>query len=212
MPAISANYTAAVPRRRFTVAAGLIFTLSLLMLPERATGLGEPQAVVAYVAAQGMATLGPNVAPAQRDASLRGLFEHYFDGDGSAEFALGRYRSIATPLQQQEYFRLYAEYTVRTFGTQLNQIGAAPFRVTGGRSSGRQAVVTSEISRPGGNSVELVWSLINRHGQFKITDLSIGGESMRVTQREEFSRWIQNNGGRFDALLAVMRQQISQMR
>jgi len=212
MPALSANCTAAVPRRRFRVAAGLIFALPFLMFPERATALGDPQAVVAYVATQGMATLGPNVAPAQRDATLRGLFEHYFDGDASAEFALGRYRNTATPSQQQEFFRLYGEYTVRTFGAQLNRVGAAPFRVTGGRSNGRQAVVTSEISRPDGNRVELVWSLINRHGNFKITDLSIGGESMRVTQREEFSRWIQNNGGRFDALLAVMRQQISQMR
>jgi phospholipid transport system substrate-binding protein len=143
---------------------------------------------------------------------LHELFARYFDVDGSAEFALGRYRNTATPQQQQEFFRLYGEYTVRTFGAQLGQIGAAPFRVTGRRSSGRQAVVTTEISRPDGNRVELVWSLINRHGNFKITDLSVGGESMRVTQREEFSRWIQNNGGRFDALLAVMRQQISQMR
>jgi phospholipid transport system substrate-binding protein len=70
----------------------------------------------------------------------------------------------------------------------------------------------SDVSRSGGNPVALVWSLINRHGNFKIADLSIGGESMRVTQREEFSRWVQNNGGRFDALLAVMRQQIAQMR
>lgn len=212
MSALSANCKAAIPRGRFTMAAGLIVILSFLMLPERATALADPQAVVAYVAAQGMATLGPNVAPVQRDATLRGLFDRYFDGDASAEFALGRYRGIATPLQQQEYFRLYAEYTVRTFGTQLNQIGASPFQVTGGRLYGRQAVVTSAISRPGGNSVELVWTLINRHGQFKIADLSIGGESMRVTQRDEFSRWIQNNGGRFDALLAVMRQEISQMR
>jgi hypothetical protein len=35
---------------------------------------------------------------------------------------------------------------------------------------------------------------------------------MKVTQREDFGRWIQNNGGRFDALLAVLRQQIAQMR
>jgi phospholipid transport system substrate-binding protein len=202
----------AARRRSFVVASTLILALPLLSLPEHAKASGDPQAVVAYVVAQGMAAVGPNVSPAQRDATLRGLFDQYFDGDASAEFALGRYRSIATPQQQQEFFRLYAEYTVRTYGERLNQIGAAPFRVTGGRVSGRQAVVMSDVSRSGGNPVALVWSLINRHGNFKIADLSIGGESMRVTQREEFSRWVQNNGGRFDALLAVMRQQISQMR
>jgi ABC-type transporter MlaC component len=60
--------------------------------------------------------------------------------------------------------------------------------------------------------VQIDWYLVNRGGDYKITDLSIGGISMKVTQRDEFSRWIQNNGGRFDALLAVLRQQIAQGR
>jgi phospholipid transport system substrate-binding protein len=60
--------------------------------------------------------------------------------------------------------------------------------------------------------VQIDWYLVNRGGDYKITDLSIGGISMKVTQRDEFARWIQNNGGRFDALLAVLRQQIAQGR
>ncbi len=207
----SANWRRDFRRRPFVVAAVLISALPCLLLPGPATALSDPQAVVAYVMTQGMATLGPNVPPAQRDTALRAQFQNYFDGDASAEFALGRYRAVATPQQQMEFLRLYAEYTVRTYGAQLSRIGSAPFRVLGGRSYGRQAVVTSEISRSNGDRIELVWSLINRHGNFKINDLSIGGASMRVTQREDFARWIQNNGGRFDALLAVMRQQISQM-
>jgi phospholipid transport system substrate-binding protein len=199
-------------RRRLTVCLGLILTLSLLAVPQRATALGDPQAVVALVGTAGMATIAPNVSPAQRDAKLHELFDHYFDVDGGAEFTLGRYRAIATPQQQQEFLRLYGEYTVRTYGARLTQIGTATFRVTGGRLNGRRAVVASEINRPDGNRVEIVWSLINRHGNFKITDLSIGGVSMRVSQRDDFAQWIQNNGGRFDALLAVMRQQTPQIR
>jgi ABC-type transporter MlaC component len=208
MPVFWRNCAPVVRRRRLIATAGLAFAVALFSPPRPATALGDPQAVVAYVVAQGMATIEANLPPVQRDMRLRALFEKYFDGDASAEFALGRYRVIATPQQQQEFFRLYEAYTVRTFGARLSQIGTSPFRVTGGRTSGRQALVNSEITRPGGNRIELVWSLINRHGNFKITDLKIGGESLRVTQREDFSRWIQNNGGRFDALLAVMRQQL----
>ena len=207
MPKFRANCAPPVRRRRLIVVAALVSVLSLLP-PGPATALADPQAVVAYVVEQGMATIGANLPPIQRDARLRALFQKYFDGDTSAEFALGRYRAIATPPQQQEFFRLYEAYTVRTFGARLTQIGTAPFRVTGARSYGRQAQVSSEIIRPDGSRIQLVWSLINRHGNFKIADLSIGGESLRVTQREDFSRWIQNNGGRFDALLAVMRQQL----
>jgi ABC-type transporter MlaC component len=84
--------------------------------------------------------------------------------------------------------------------------------VTGSQTHGEQTVVTSEILRSGGSRVQIDWYLVNRRGDYKITDLSIGGISVKVTQRDEFARWIQNNGGRFDALLAVLRQQTGQVR
>jgi hypothetical protein len=46
-------------------------------------------------------------------------------------------------------------------------------------------MVTSEVCRPGGNPIELVWSLTNRHGNFK-SDLSIVGESMRLPSVKKF--------------------------
>jgi phospholipid transport system substrate-binding protein len=196
---------------RVFMALGMALAL-VLAVPGRGTAAQDPQAVVNYVGSHGMAAVGTNVSPAQRIVQLRELFQDYFDVPSIAEFALGRYRSSANPQQQQEYLGLYRDYTVHAYDTQLGRYGAAPFRVTGSRSDGEQTVVTSEITRSGGSRVEIDWYLVNRRGDYKITDLSIGGISMKVTQRDEFARWIQNNGGRFDALLAVLRQQIAQMR
>jgi phospholipid transport system substrate-binding protein len=193
----------------FRVLMALCFVVAL---PGRGTAVQDPQAFIGYVGTQGMAAVGQNVSPAQRAERLRELFQRYFDVTGIAGFVLGRYRSSANPQQQQEYLGLYRDYTVHTYDTQLGQYGAAPFRVTGSRSGGEQTVVTSEIIRSGGSRVQIDWYLVNRGGDYKITDLSIGGISMKVTQRDEFARWIQNNGGRFDALLAVLRQQIAQGR
>jgi phospholipid transport system substrate-binding protein len=192
---------------RVLMAMGMALTL-VVALPGRGTAAQDPQAVVRYIGTQGMAAVGPNISPAQRIAQLRELFQDYFDVPGIAEFALGRYRSSASPQQQQEYLGLYRDYTVHAYDTQLAQYAAAPFRVTGSQTYGEQTVVTSEIIRSGGSRVQIDWYLVNRHGDYKITDLSIGGISMKVTQRDDFARWIQNNGGRFDALLAVMRQQM----
>jgi phospholipid transport system substrate-binding protein len=196
---------------RVLMAIGMALAL-VVALPGRGTTAQDPQAVISYVGTHGMAAVGPNISPAQRTAQLRGLLQDYFDVPGIAEFALGRYRSSANPQQQQEYLGLYQDYTVHAYDTRLAQYGAAPFRVTGSRPDGEQTVVTSEIIRSGGSRVQIDWYLVNRHGQYKITDLSIDGISMKVTQRDEFARWIQNNGGRFDALLAVLRQQIVQGR
>jgi phospholipid transport system substrate-binding protein len=196
---------------RVLMTIGMALAL-VVALPGRGTAAQDPQAVISYVGTQGMAAVGPNISPAQRTAQLRKLLQDYFDVPGIAEFVLGRYRSSANPQQQQEYLGLYRDYTVHAYDTQLGQYGAAPFRVTGSRPGGEQTVVTSEIIRSGGSRVQIDWYLVNRGGDYKITDLSIDGISMKVTQRDEFARWIQNNGGRFDALLAVLRQQIAQGR
>jgi len=193
------------------VALGVALALTI-GLSGRAAAAQDPQAVVAYVGAQGMATLGPSISPAQRTARLRELFANYFDAGHLAAFALGRYRAIATPQQQQEYFRLYEDYTVASYGAQLAHIGAAPFQVTGSRFYGEEAVVSSEVARADGTRTRIDWYLVDRHGRYKITDVNIAGSSMKVTQRNEFAQWIDSNGGRFDALLAVLRQQIAQSR
>ena len=44
----------------------------------------------------------------------------------------------------------------------------------------------------------------------KIIDVAIEGISMSVTQRDEFSSVIQRGGGRVEALLASLREKVSQ--
>jgi phospholipid transport system substrate-binding protein len=191
------------------VCAGLV-VLSAVCAPP-AAAQEDPQAIVAYVGTQGMAALAPQFSPAQRTARLHSLFADYFDVGDLAMFALGRYRAIASPTQLQEYAGLYLEYTVAAYGAHLSQFGLAPFRMIGMHTYGGQPVVSSEIVRPDGGRVQIDWHLVNQYGKYKISDVVIGGYSMEVTQRNDFAQWIQNNGGRFDALLAIMRQQIAQL-
>ncbi len=86
----------------------------------------------------------------------------------------------------------------------------ATFRVIGMRAYGGQPVVSSEIVRSDGSRVQIDWHLVDQQGRYEVSDVVIGGYSMEVTQRNDFAQWIQNDGGRFDALLAIMRQQIAQ--
>ena len=150
--------------------------------------------------------LGPSVSPAQRVARFRELFREDFDIPGIGQFVLGRYWRTATPEQQQEFLRLFQEYIVQAYSSRLGEYGGEPFRVTGSRPSGEETVVSSEIDRRGGNRVQVDWYLTSRGGRQKITDVYVGGVSMKVTQRDEFASVIQRNGGRVDALLAQLRQ------
>ncbi|MGE5268994.1 MAG: ABC transporter substrate-binding protein, partial [Thiohalocapsa sp.] len=66
------------------------------------------------------------------------------------------------------------------------------------------------VVRRGGNPIEMDWHVVNANGRFLVSDVYVDGVSMRLTHRQEFASIIQRNGGRPDAVLAALRQQIAQ--
>ena len=199
-------------RLRSQIAAGAALILSIVVAPPiaaAASAAQDPTALITYVGTQGIQSLGA-MSSAERIARLGSLFQQDFDINGIGLFALGRYRLAATPAEQQEFFRLYPEFTVRAFNARLDEYRGAPFRVTGRRAVGSETVVSSELQSTAGGRVQIDWYLADTGGQYRITDVTIGGMSMKVALRNQFASWIENNGGRFNALLAVMRQQIAQ--
>ena len=189
-------------------ALGLLLILSMQVSPAMAAQ--DPAALVTNLGTEGLMALGRDVSSSERLARLGRLFQEDFDITGIGLFALGRYRSAATAQEQQEFFKLYPDFTVRAFNARLNEYRGAPFRVIGRRSLGGETVVSSEIVRDAGGRVRLDWYLIDSGGQYRITDVTVAGVSMKIALRDQFAAWIENNGGRFGALLAVMRQQIAQ--
>jgi len=168
----------------------------------------DPNAFINNLGQQGIRSLGPNVPPQQRFARFRQLFEADFDVADIGRFAVGRYWRALNPGQQQEFLQLYREYTVQAYVEKLGKFGGAQFRVIGSEPYGDGVVVNSEAFPPGGNAVRIDWHLVPGGDGYKVNDVMVDQVSMKVTQRDEFARIIQNNGGQPSALLAVMREQL----
>jgi phospholipid transport system substrate-binding protein len=198
--------------RGMTRISAAIGSLALIVLFLAAPGEAEAQDARAFIARlgnQAIEVLGPSVSAAQRQARFRELFQNDFDMPGISQFVLGRYWRIATPQEQQDFIGLFQEYIVRAYSLRLSEYGGEPFRVTGTRQNGAETVVTSEIIRPNGGRIAVDWYLIDRGGAHKITDVYVGGVSMKVTQRDEFASVIQRNGGQVGALIAQLRQKLA---
>jgi phospholipid transport system substrate-binding protein len=172
----------------------------------------DAAAFVTSIGTQGIQALGPEVPASQRLTRFRQLLQEDFDLAGIGLFALGKYRLSATPQEQQEFFRLYPDFTVRAFSNRLSEYGGASFRVTNRRQFGAETLVNSEVTRVDGSRVQFDWYLTEVGGGYRITDVVVAGVSMKVALRDQFAAWIQNNGGRTAALLAVLRQQTAQTR
>lgn len=194
---------------RRSAAIGMLVLGLLCFAGPREAAAQDPRAFVSALGAQAIQVLGPSVPPAQRLARFRVLFNNDFDMPGIGRFVLGRYWRTATPQEQQEFLALFQEYIVRAYSARLGEYGGEPFRVTWARPYGEETIVSSEILRPNGNRIEVDWHLVNQGGRYKITDVYVGGVSMKVTQRDEFAAVIQRSGGRVEGLLAQLRQKLT---
>lgn len=193
--------------RRGAMAGALFASVLWLAMPTTANAQ-DARSFIGTLGQQAIQVLGPSTAPAVRVSRFRQLFHNDFDVPGIGRFVLGRYWNLATPQEQQEFLGLFQEYIVRAYSARLGEYGGEPFRVTGVRSAGGETIVASQIIRQSGSPIEVDWYLVGGPGAFKITDVYVGGVSMKVTQRDEFGSVIQRNGGRVGALIALLQQKL----
>jgi len=193
---------------RIGAAVGALLVIVLGLATPREANAQDARAFVGTLGQEAIQVLGPGVPVAQRQARFRELFRDDFDLPAIGQFVLGRYWRVATPQEQQDFLGLFQEYLVRAYSARLGTYGGEPFRVTGVRPNGEGSIVASEIIRPNGSPIAVEWYLIGR-GPYKITDVYVGGVSMKVTERDEFASVIQRNGGRVEALITQLRQKLA---
>ena len=191
---------------RRAVLAGFILIVGALAAPA-ILAAADPAAIINNLGNRALEVLGKNATPAQRVARFHELFREDFDVPGIARFVLGRYWKTATPEQQEEFVKLLEDYIALVYSNQLAAYSGETLRVTGSRTSAEEAVVASEIIRPTGTPpVKVDWHLTDRNGAYKISDVTVDGISMAVTQRSEFASVIQRNGGQVAGLIAQLRE------
>jgi phospholipid transport system substrate-binding protein len=192
---------------RRTVLAVFASIMGALGAPVILAAATDPAAVINELGNRALEVLGKNATPAQRVARFHELFREDFDVPGIARFVLGRYWKTATPEQQEEFVKLFENYIALVYSNQLAAYSGETLRVTGSRTSAEEAVVASEIIRPtGAPPVKVDWHLTDRNGSYKISDVTVDGISMAVTQRSEFASVIQRNGGQVANLIAQLRE------
>lgn len=149
-----------------------------------------------------------NMDRQQVETRFRDLLYKGFDTQTIGRFVLGRYWNTATPEQQQEYLRLFADMIVGVYANRFSEYSGEELEILGTRAEGdRDTIVESRIIRPyGAEPVNVAWRVRDRDGTPKIIDVIVEGVSMSVTQRSEFASVIQRGGGRIEALLEVLRQ------
>ena len=193
--------------RRFFLTGAFILMAGILAAHPPAAAAADPTALISNLGSQALAVLGKGTNEPQRVARFRELLREDFDVPGIARFVLGRYWNTATEEQRAEFVKLFENYVAAAYATRLAEYAGEQFKVTGSRPDGDGAIVSSQILRPAGAApIKVDWRLTGRNGNYKISDVSVDGISMAVTQRSEFASVIQHSGGQLQGLIAMLRE------
>lgn len=127
------------------------------------------------------------------------------DVQGMSRSVLGRQAwNAASSAERSDFSRAFTQLVIRTYATPLAEytdetIQFLPQHVA---PTGQFTRVNSVIIRSKGPNIPLSYSLVSKHGQWKIYDLSVEGVSLLQSFRNQFGQALKN---------ASMKELIAQM-
>jgi phospholipid transport system substrate-binding protein len=145
--------------------------------------------------------------PAQRRQALANIINATVDIPDVAKFSLGRYWRLATPQQQKDYVDAFARSLIATITGRIGDFTDVKFTVGRTSPNGADTLVQSTISRPDFSPIQVQWLVSSSTGHPKIVDLIAEGTSMRLTERSDYSSYLQQHNGSVQALIDALRQQ-----
>jgi phospholipid transport system substrate-binding protein len=190
------------------VVKALVVILGVLLTPRFAAAGDDPADFICILGNQGLAVIRSGANLDRKTTYFHQMLRQDFALTEISHFVLGPYWRVASGAQRREFRSLFEDYLVHYYGQQFAQYGGESLRVNGSRTDPAGVIVTSQIIRPQGPPIEVDWRLAVSDGRYKITDVSIDGVSMALTQRSEFAAIVQRNGGQVAGLLATMREAI----
>ena len=155
-----------------------------------------------------------DITPDERANRFRRLLRESFDVERIARFVLGRYARGAAADAIKEYNQLFEDLIVVTYASRFAQYSGQSFtikRATEPTPRGDSIVLSEIVATDGSPPIRVDWQVSSTKGRNRIVDVRVEGVSMSVTQREEFSTVIRQNGGDINALLSALRKKTASL-
>jgi phospholipid transport system substrate-binding protein len=189
-------------------AAAAVFTL-LALGAGAAQAQEEPDALVKRVAEDVLATIRADpLIQAGNQKRIQEVIETKllpnFDFGRMTALAMGKNWRAATPEQQQRLVEEFRTLLVRTYSGALNKyrdekVDYKPLRMNPGDTD---VTVRTAVQKPGGQPVQIDYSMAKTPGGWKAYDVVVAGVSLVTNYRDEFNEQVKSGG--VDGLIKVL--------
>lgn len=146
----------------------------------------------------------------QKRKQILPLLEENVDIPAIGRYCLGRYWSKATPAQQKRYIELFTRVVLFSVTQQIGNYQNLSLKITGHipDPDGKSEKVSLLISRPQQPDINMT-VVTSTSSPPKVIDLYGEGASMRLTQRGDYTAYLQRHGNNIEALLDAMQRQVN---
>lgn len=162
----------------------------------------DPAQFVDTLADQGFAVLRTGNKTAAK-AQFRTLLSQHFAVDQIGDRLIRRWRNQITPAQYATYKAAFPQYIIGMYTDQLFAYSSADLKVVRAVPRGNSAAVLTQVAKPGTQPIAAVWTVDKIGGGYKVSNLTVGGVNLSLTQAQTFDSFVQRNG--FDALVKFMK-------
>jgi phospholipid transport system substrate-binding protein len=148
--------------------------------------------------------------PAEPDMKRRQLAEllsDTIDVEGVARFALGRFWSLASDAQRDEYLRLFPVVLIDNLGKALSDYQGMRFSIDRSTQADDAVQVLTSVYRPNYPMQRVVWVVGTVRGAAKIVDIVAAGISMRIMQRDNCVKLLTRDANGIRPLLDTLQRQ-----
>jgi phospholipid transport system substrate-binding protein len=178
----------------------LIVACSMLVFPVLAAD-GPAATLIESTAAEVIQLIKSTTPGPQREAGIRNVLVQAFDLNYMGQQALGKYWASTTPDQQQRYLRAAVDAEAHAYAERFGQYGGQTLTLGKVSPRGNVTVIDSKLNQSNGQPINIQWEVRDTGQGPRITDVKIEGISMVITRRTDFTSYIQNNGGKVEALI-----------
>jgi phospholipid transport system substrate-binding protein len=195
---------------------GLIVTATAL-LPSTATYAAAipSETFVQQNVDNGLAVLNDRrLTPQERDIRFHDILLSATDVRRIALFTLGKYAVGASDSQINNFVNAFSDFFILVFEHHLDRNTGATIEVTGSKvRAPDDVIVTARLIGPDGKPVNIAFRVRkNAAGADTVVDLQVEDVSMVLTERDEFSAYLQQHGANIDTLAAELGERAAKLR
>ena len=158
------------------------------------------------------------LSPEQRRDQFRSFLLTLTDLHRIGTFTLGQYANSASPAELQAFDRAFTDYAVAVYESRLGKYTGQTLKVTGSTARAPDDVVVNAVvvnpqAAAGQQPIRVAFRVRKTaDGRPIITDMEVEGIWLALSERSDFTGFLQQHGGSVSALADHLRTQADQVR